>query len=298
MSRINVAGIIFHCTQCGKTHKVEFEGGASLTQIGESGIFRQVELSQKYAPSDMRDFYTKPSYLRDEIVCSDCYNDKYKSEMQETFNADVQELISLADKMDTLKEDYLSQLNKNIEEITTKWLNAASLDSFKEISTDVFIETLGHRHLKYPARRYKLIDQFMNESGLEVIDYARKLIMDSPEVRDMQEKFHNSFMPLLDKSEKILTFLENSSSTANIYFFIEEKIDQARNLNDFIRYEKTIREPKKSTPDLTVFRKYGLNIKEVRDSFLDIPQPGSLLKEDRLIKEVKAKITALADSIF
>jgi len=43
-----VAGKIYHCTQCAEKIRVEYEGGAAMTQVGEEVFYQQSEMVEGY----------------------------------------------------------------------------------------------------------------------------------------------------------------------------------------------------------------------------------------------------------
>lgn len=56
MSWMNLAGKIYHCLNCRREIKVEYEGGARLTQVSDPVIEEQKKIRKKYDPKSKHDF--------------------------------------------------------------------------------------------------------------------------------------------------------------------------------------------------------------------------------------------------
>ncbi len=77
MSFMTVRGKIFICSQCEKSLTIEYQGGATMTQIGDMEVYRQQELSQQLGqPSAYPE--SEGYYLYDIGLCAECYTDVNK----------------------------------------------------------------------------------------------------------------------------------------------------------------------------------------------------------------------------
>ncbi len=72
MSWLNVPGKLYHCVKCNEEIKIECEGGACLTQIGDNRVYEQITLTQRYGqPAANPD--SEGYYLHDEVICEPCF---------------------------------------------------------------------------------------------------------------------------------------------------------------------------------------------------------------------------------
>ncbi|MBE7549239.1 MAG: hypothetical protein HS127_19605 [Planctomycetia bacterium] len=49
MSWLNIRGKMYHCLKCSEIVKVEYKGGACLTQIGDNRLYEQTALTKDTA---------------------------------------------------------------------------------------------------------------------------------------------------------------------------------------------------------------------------------------------------------
>ena len=77
MSFLELRGEKIFCKKCGACITIEYEGGPQWTQIGDMGVWEQVELNQRMLPGynpEKNGYY----YIRLGAVCENCKDSNIK----------------------------------------------------------------------------------------------------------------------------------------------------------------------------------------------------------------------------
>jgi hypothetical protein len=232
MSFLNVTGKIYHCKQCKKEFQINYKGGSRITQIGDSAVFEQMALSQKYGQPN-KNPERQGYYLHDDsYFCEECFNLLYK-------NSDGSNILSSDDPIATI-DFFIKECIKMLKDIKTElikeWMDDLTLDRLKSINPSLNI-----------VNTLESITQFIDGSGnLLLENLYNKLLLDCA-IQAVLKAFQEEFDQIIPDVQKIL-----ASDVTD--FYIEYIVGDEENLNKYIEYELTTRIPVSSTPKYKFYK--------------------------------------------
>lgn len=256
MSWLFVEGMVYHCTECGDSFKVDYDGGPCDIQVGESGVFMQRAYNEKYglqmSPKYLDDkYWQKPQYLHEECLCAKCYATKYASLQQDEINATVSSIEDLMWQISAMRAQYAELYQQEGKKELDNWVNNADFQMLQSIAPGVYDQSIGHRLYSFPANRKKLNRNYISSAEIGIIEAARTVLNDSAYLSGIVAEYRKMIEPLAQGVAEIINkFFE---SPEEVVVFEAVSIKLPRNLNQYLCYEKTLGIPEASTPDKDVY---------------------------------------------
>ncbi|WP_347275453.1 hypothetical protein [Candidatus Kuenenia sp.] len=274
MSWLNIRGNMYHCLKCSEIVKVEYEGGACLTQIGDNRIYKQTALTKRYGqPTANPD--AEGYYLHNEIFCEPCFKKRYMKGGQYDV---AMNMGALCNRLLGIKDKHTENIGKATESAFNNWLENVSPGNLREINTPAFDKTIGLKIFKLRNKRKDLIEQFVSSAKDSIITIIYNLVNRDPYLQDAIRQYASEAQPIIDSIRKLLLNLKGKFFLKGKIFRVRS-INQPENLNDYVRYEMTTRSPVASTPDITVFYQTNMRKKDIT-GFLNSCNPSNQVEMD------------------
>lgn len=267
MSFLLVSGKIWHCDACGADLRVDYEGGAQFTQIGDEAVFEQMELAQRLGqPAD--DPEREGFYLHDAMVCPDC---RAGLAPEESARADAA-LVLLG-----MLEATFESRDARFGEIAGGLADLSDNDWRELLGKPEFDELAGRSLL--PAKKLRKLNAFFQNHRC-------------------LDKFLAARLARIGPGSELETRLGDTAAFAEAHGLAEPfevlrpfESWQPENLNPYIRAEMTVRTPVATTPHVTLFRRGVVDYPALMHT-LSCTSPDEILDSQdsaRVIAEVKAQ---------
>lgn len=315
MSFLLLEGMEYHCIECSHRFTVNYEGGPCNLQVGESAIFRQMELNKKYGlhtgpDRPMDSILGKSQYLHEECICADCYLNKHYSAQQEAINATVISLQDVISQINSIRSEYADLY---AEECARELEDLINKGDFQAIAPNIYSETIGSRMYLNADRRKKLRRHYVTKGQGEIISYIIRLYNESLNLSKIIAQYRNEVEPFVSKAIEITNSLykisEESSLPDDVFIYYQSiSVRALRNLNQYLIYDKTIGVPATLTQDTMVYYAYHLSprhmiekLKTRMDDVLHDRYPGSIydsrIDKTDVLKKMSSRIEMWAASL-
>lgn len=276
MSWLNIRGKIYHCTECNNEIKVEYEGGACPTLIGDMNVIQQISLNEKYSTISHSPVSEEYYFHDTSGICERCFSNYDTKGSQDILNMYIELRRSY--------ENYYDEFQELLSNSIFEYINNLSKDKFGEIDINSYNDTIGHKFFKLTSKRDKLIEEF-------IMAIREKIINELNEVLHTDNRLAEVIKLYNDKTEELNNSILKSLEEYKGKFFYEKHIDETENLNDLIEHQFAVRKPESATPKLKFY--YELDqpkttIREELESF-DTHMWYSF-DENEVIKKVKEKL--------
>ncbi|MBE7547032.1 MAG: hypothetical protein HS127_07860 [Planctomycetia bacterium] len=290
MSWLNIRGKMYHCLKCSEIVKVEYKGGACLTQIGDNRLYEQTALTKRYGQPTANP-NTEGYYLHNEIICEPCFKKRYMKSGQHDVAMNME---ALCNRLSGIKDKYAENVGRATEAAFNNWLENISHGNLREISTSAFDKTIGLKIFKLRNKRKDLVGQFVSSAKDSIIASILNQINSDPCLRDATRQYASEAQPIVDSIRKLLTNLKGKFFHKGEIFRVH-RINLPENLNDYVLYEMTTRTPATSTPDITVFYQTNMRKKDITEFLNSCDSSNQVeMDEDKLIGKLKKRLEALA----
>lgn len=235
MAFMVIRGKAYHCNSCEKEVKVEYEGGAQLTQIGDEYVKIQKELNSKYNPKGYNGEGEGYYFHIEGLICQDCFDENHRISgdinlLQENSPMDdISDIIDLyKDNLDNLIEDILPDILMDIDLKDLRYLNEKKYDNM--VNSDFF---------KVLAKREQFIEDFVFEYSDQINEFIMEKIREHEEVLELNHKYR-------EETGKIKNFLLELNDKVSKGFFQERDVNEVDILNPYLANDNTTRYPVKS----------------------------------------------------
>ena len=194
MSWLNIRGKIYHCLKCPEIIKVEYEGGACLTQIGDDRGYEQMALTQRYGqPTANPD--AEGYYLHDEVICEACFKKRYMKGGQHNIAMNMEDLCN---RLSEIKDKHAENVGKAAESAFNNWLENISPGNFREINTSAFDKTIGLKIFTLRGKRRDLIGQFVSSAKDSIISFIYDQVNSNTHLRDVIKQYASEAQPIIE----------------------------------------------------------------------------------------------------
>lgn len=266
MSFLLVTGKLYHCESCGAQVRVEYEGGAQLTQIGDENVFEQMELAERLGqPGDNpeREGY----WLHDFMICGDC---------RVSLGGGNDAGLTLLDMLEAAfqKRD---ELFAGVAAGLAQGMEALSDEDWRQLLGKEVFEELAGRSLLPAKKQKKLNGFFQSHLCLEKFLAARQA-----------NKRPNLKTELMATGHAAQEFAAAHGLTGRFEVLRPVQTWQPENLNPYIQAATTVRWPVADTPQVTVYRRAEVNLPRVLAALADVSMP-EVSDTKPLIASVKAQ---------
>lgn len=230
MSFMLVAGKIFVCVECQKAVQVEYEGGASVTQIGDMEVMRQLEYSEQLGQPSAEP-YEEGFYLYDFGVCDECYGNLASTEDRERY----EQIFHLLGKIETER----SQAIEAISIIAADAIGSVAVNlTLQDISAAIgspVDATLGDKHAT-EAKKRRLITGFVQDYSNRVEPYIQKKAFAEGRIKQSMKQYREEIKLSKSQLSSLLDMTKGKS-------FVQKHTNAAENLNEYIITSETVRYP-------------------------------------------------------
>lgn len=245
MSFLLTCGKMYHCLNCNSITKVNYEGGALDTQIGDFSVIFQMDLYQKYGNGKLNP-ETQGFYLHEEGYCQKCCEKSIDINESETIN----KIYGYMDKISEFREVFDKRIENLQQNIFEEWLTKVDLAYCKKISPDTYRNTMENRD--FEKIKKKLIKKFVNKNRpLLEQDIIKELTTKTNELLKSNSvdlsldlsKMEDELVELIKAEIKKLTRSDFLNLDTPVEYFHQKNIYDPENLNDYICSEMTVRKP-------------------------------------------------------
>ena len=252
---MTLAGQRCFCKDCGTQVIVEYEDGPRWTQIGDNAIYEQYRLLEKYGPypaNTGKAIYTENAHymIWENGICQRCYEKiPLAPEVLQKWQA-VWQLDELDEKVRRIVWQYYDVIDSLLQDLSRQWIDSVSLaaldaESFSQIVTDPAIHTKG--------RIKSLVNSYV-QKNLKTIIAAMETEcgrQKEPTVSALVTKCNEEIKPL----NAAIADLKPRIGYEPFDILCDINRSIARNLNDFVCYEGSIRIPV-AVPDTQYYLSY------------------------------------------
>lgn len=235
MSFMLVTGKIFLCNVCQKRLKVNYEGGALYTQIGDNRIMQQQDIADSYKqpnPNPNEEGY----YLYDIGLCENCWEVQVDGGQKSMF----EEIVKIMNTNVALRDNTILIIEEMLPNLTENIACAMTIEDVKSAIATPIDLTLGDKHATL-SKRQKLCKSFAQHHRDALENYIiDKSWMDS-DIKEVVDNYNNAAQPLHDRLKKLI-------GKSRILYYSKET-NAAENLNGYILAETTVRKPVEGSPD-------------------------------------------------
>lgn len=245
MSFLLTCGKMYHCLNCNLIIKINYEGGALNTQIGDFSVIFQMSLYEKYGNGNFNP-ETQGFYLHEEGYCQKCCEKSIDINESETIN----KIYAYMDKISELRDIFDKRIKTLHQEIFEEWLTKVDLAYCQKISPDTYRNTIENRDFEQIKK--KLVKKFVNKNRpLIEVDIINELTTKTKELLKSNSvdlsidlsKMEDELVELIKIEIKKLTRSDFLNLDIPVEYFHQKNIYESENLNDYICSEMTIRKP-------------------------------------------------------
>lgn len=245
MSFLPVSGKIYICDECDKHIRVEYEGGAQLTQIGDDNIREQMQISEKFNQPN-KDPDTEGYYLYEIIICEDCY-----SKIDENIRELLKEILDKYKSLITVRNETIKAIEIDLLETASSTIETITPEEVENIFPEIKDELNDKRDT--PKKRKGKINKFIR--GYNTKEKVKELFYSSVDKnKSIEETFSGFNQQVYDTANLLPEFDDDEFAVMQ-----PKDIRDAENLNNHLQFETTIREPKHDTKAETVYITYLLS---------------------------------------
>ena len=245
-----VTGKIFICSECEKYITIEYEGGPLYTQIGDSSVYYQLEISEKIGQPN-----SKPEeegfFLYDIGICSNCFE---KACGHDALESNVK-FFDLIDLISIKKNEYLDQISKLILDLSAKIISNLNIKDIESAIDGNFDRDFGDKYA-LPSKKKKLFNAFWNKNKDNFAQYVLTLLLLEDNIKQEIMKWDEFSGPVIEDLKSILR-------TGHKIYTIKNT-EETENLNDYICAETTVRTP----VDFSIKEKFYFEF-EIEDENID-----------------------------
>lgn len=236
---------MYHCLNCNSIIKINYEGGALNTQIGDFSVIFQMSLYEKYGNGNLNP-ETQGFYLHEEGYCQKCCEKSMDINESETIN----KIYAYMDKISELRDIFDKRIKTLHQEIFEEWLTKVDLAYCQKISPDTYRNTIENRDFEQIKK--KLVKKFVNKNRpLIEVDIINELTTKTNELLKSNSvdlytdltKMEDELVELIKIEIKKLTRIDFFNLDIPVEYFHQKNIYESENLNDYICSEMTIRKP-------------------------------------------------------
>ncbi len=251
MSFMLTRGKIFICQKCGHRVQVEYEGGETMTQIGDFEVMRQTQIAEELCEQQTIES-SKGFYLYDFGLCGTCYEKDIDKAMKEK----SRELNRLFPKLDVLYGRAYQTLNEKFEQALGDVEAHISWDEISKVAGGYIKDSFDK---PFQGKRDNPIRIFMRTYG----ESLEKLIINKIFT-------DNTFSTTLEAykvhSKEILKKIIGLHKTDNKFYMVK-KTDFTENLNEFIVTDTSVRIPIKNSISESFYYHVEMDCRELLKNY-------------------------------
>lgn len=255
MSFMVIRGKAYHCNTCEKEVKVEYQGGAQLTQIGDEYFQMQQELNKKYNneayEGDKEGYY----FHIEGLICQECFDKSFRVKGDSNILKEQNHVADIGEIIDTYKEE----IDNMVDDILPDILSSIEFENLRYVNEENYDEAVTSKAFQVPSKRAKLIEEFIDENSEEVNDHIITKLRGHRDVMDLNNRYKEE---VLEIRRSLLKLHEEMKEG----FFQEHSVNEVDNLNPYLVNENTTKYPVESDLDYNFFSgPYELNISNLED---------------------------------
>ena len=159
MSWMLVEGKMCVCKQCDDITLAHYEGGPQFTQIGDSGVWEQEQLAEKYGTTD--DPVLSKFYIVEDGLCQKCFDKvDVKSQVLDKWKTawEIDKQIAEQDRINSL---FWQQVNELSGEIMEVWLKEVLL---QQVDPAAYKKILSDCKIREKGRIKSLINEYLKKN--------------------------------------------------------------------------------------------------------------------------------------
>ena len=243
MSFLMVSGQIFICTECSKKVRVEYEGGAILTQVGDAFAedYKKKRLRRLIWEAAKKLFFiTTPvnaehgEYLEAYGLCEKCY----LANVSSGDRLKIQRITQLVDELSVEREKVMKVIEAELPEVLASISLGLTKEDVESAIGHSFDSTLGDIHSTPRKKKGRFNAFYQKEKNLLEKYLLRKAWMDSC----IQRRVSNYREIACGQLAELQDLVADPPQ-----MYCAEKTNQTQNLNDYLMTETTVRTPEENS---------------------------------------------------
>jgi hypothetical protein len=250
-------GKCYHCTECGESFVIEYEGGARPVQVSDPVIYLQRKLWEKYGGD--------PELLHDEGLCADCVAAEKKKQGGDVISPEVfNEIVRLAGWVERARSacSTKTMVLENVE--WGNWYRKLECRGLREVAPAAYDATIGSDGFDADTAP-ALIARYLSEAASQLAAHGLAMA---------ESRLDKDFRELMAKFTLNAMRLRDLLALGGRYAYFERDLRGPQNLNPFLCYEHTMRTPVASTEPHRFFDGRELNRSEVEKLVASCETPG------------------------
>jgi hypothetical protein len=230
MSFMIVCGKLFVCNKCEKVVRVEYEGGAQFTQIGDLNVMEQEHFSEALGQLN-NEPDEQGYYLYDFGLCDKCFDTKINRDYKRKSEA----IFRISDELAVKRQENLDDINGYLPDLFSRAASGLSSEDIGSAIGQQFDPAFGDKHAT-ATKRDRLLNDFMHKHRNALVEYCvRKVWTDPRIISAIVTRYAETTQPMLTELKTLV------ADPPPMYF--EKTTDKTENLNDWIIAETTSRQP-------------------------------------------------------
>ncbi len=258
MSFLLVAGKIFICEECEDRIRVEYEGGASITQIGNDNIFYQFNCCfEKYGQPNQNPKKEGYYIYDNEKICHKCYTEKNLKAGQKIANA-KQELISKYYEFGDAKCQVLNSLQSDYAGYVSNLISGFRFEDFETLMEKKFDRDLLDPHITREKRERKFKQYFAQNIRNKIDDYIL--------IRLQADANFNSAID--SHNERVRGYYDDITalfSKDEVELMVPFDVCSPENLNNYIDTDNSARKSVECDPKILLYQKMEISLNFFRE---------------------------------
>lgn len=173
MALMLVAGKIYHCSDCSKEIRVNYEGGAQWILIGDAFVDQQVGFlkvfSQPLANPEKQGYY-----IHEKVICEVC-TQAYESRQLKI--ARIKEVFKILDTIETVKKSVADEIFELFHTVSDEDIQAViGLDAFNELTLPHMTASKKVRYINQLFQKWFCTEKFIHSVILKNKDKIKSSI--------------------------------------------------------------------------------------------------------------------------
>ncbi|PVE42856.1 hypothetical protein [Limnohabitans planktonicus] len=239
MSFMLVAGKIYHCTDCNKEIRIDYEGGAQVIQVSDAVIEQQNSLLELF-PQPHAEPHKYGYFIHADAICEHCTK-IYES--QQTKLDRMREVFDLLDGIELAKQSVANDIHTSFSTFSDEDIQAViGAEAFKELVSPHMNLHRKRRYINQLFQKWYCTDNFIKS----IINENKEKIKSAIRDVGLQE-----WIAEFKKQEVVL--------------HSPLKTWEPENLNPYIRSSATMAFPAADTLHITVYKRHALNMAGIKN---------------------------------
>ena len=233
MSWMLIEGKMCVCKQCNDITLAHYAEGPQFTQIGDSGVWEQEQLAEKYGTID--DPALSRFYIVEDGLCQKCFDNLNMESLILDNCKKAWEIEKQIAEQDSIRVLFSQQVNELSREIIEAWLKEVSL---QKVDPKEYETILSDSKIREKGRIKSLINEYLRKNRISIMSLLEAKFKEEPGFICAEDEYNKKLMPSKQELERLLMSIPREDFE---YYCNVNLGGRVENLNPLIEAYTTIR---------------------------------------------------------